>query len=248
MGELEGRVAIVTGAGSGMGRAISVELSTRGATIAALDVQVEAAERTVEQLGGGAHVAVHVDVTRSHDVDEAVAYVKAVCGGVDLLCNAAGIADQGRPTHELSDDDWHRILDVDLHGPFYLCRACVPAMLERGGGAIVNISSAAGVIAVAGGAAYTAAKHGLLGLTKRLAAEYGPMGIHVNAVCPGFVATEMNEPFRDMPSLAATVMNTPAGRWAQPQELAKLVAYLLGPDASYLMGACVLADGGWTIV
>jgi NAD(P)-dependent dehydrogenase (short-subunit alcohol dehydrogenase family) len=247
--QFEGKIAMVTGAGSGMGRATALELAARGATIVALDIRREGAEQTVDALmpSETPHQIAVVDVTSPDAVRAEVASVCDELGGIDLLCNAAGIADDGSRCHEVTDEQWHRVLAVDLYGPFHVCRAVLPSMVERGGGAIVNIASAAGLFAMGGGCAYTAAKHGLVGLTKRLAVEYGRQGVRVNAVCPGFIATEMNEALRDLPVVRQMVEGSPAGRWADPSEVAKLIVYLLSDDARYVMGAAVAIDGGWTV-
>lgn len=231
-----------------MGRAVAEELATRGARVALLDFREDAALDALGALPGGAarHVAVTADVTSPEQVQQAVEAVVAAFGGVDLVCNAAGVPDDATPCHEMPVEQWHQVLSVDLTGPFLVTRAVLPSMLARGGGAIVNIASMAALVAGGGGVAYTAAKHGLLGLTKRLALEYGPRGIRVNAVCPGYIRTSMNEPWRE--ALRDTVGATPAGRWAEPEEVARLIAYLLGDDAGYVMGAAVTIDGGTTVM
>ena len=246
MSEFEGRVAVVTGGASGMGAAIARELASRGARVAVLDVQDAAARAVVQKLPGGTdvHLAVMVDVASPDEVARAVETVTGRFGGIDLLCNAAGMPDDATPCHEMTLEQWHRVLAIDLTGPFLVTRAVLPSMLARGQGAIVNIASIAGLVASGGGVAYTAAKHGLLGLTKRLAAEYGPLGIHVNAVCPGYIRTPMNLPYREM--LAETIAATPAGRWAEPEEVAALVVHLLSDESRDIMGAAVTIDGGTT--
>ncbi|MEU6379427.1 SDR family NAD(P)-dependent oxidoreductase [Streptomyces sp. NPDC046909] len=246
MGEFEGKAALVTGAGSGIGQAVAEELARRGARVAALDVRTDAAQETAAGLPGGTerHLALTADVTSVDEVDRAVNAAVDALGGVDMLANVAGIPDDAALCHLMSPDQWQRVLSVDLTGPFLAARAVLPSMLERGAGAIVNVSSLAGLVASAGGVAYTAAKHGVLGLTKRLAVEYGPLGIRANAVCPGYIATPMNLPYREM--VKEAVEATPAGRWAEPEEVARLVAYLLGPDAGYVLGAAFSIDGGAT--
>ena len=247
MSEFEGRVAIVTGGASGMGKAVAVELAARGARVAVLDNDRGLLERAKGDLDCPAdqrHIALCADVTRPHEVREAIAAVIADAGGVDLLCNAAGIPDDATPCHEMSLEQWQSVIAVDLTGPFLVSKEAIPSMISRGGGAIVNIASIAGLVASGGGVAYTAAKHGLVGLTKRMAAEYGPQGIHVNAVCPGYIATPMNLPYREM--LEEVIAATPAGRWAEAEEVARLVVHLMGRDARYVMGAAIPIDGGAT--
>lgn len=230
-----------------MGRAIAVELAARGARVAVLDIREDAARDVLEELDGGTghHIAVTADVTSPAEVSQAIDTVIGALGGVDLLCNVAGVPDDATPCHEMSLAQWHQVLSIDLTGPFLVSRAVLPSMLARGGGAIVNVASIAGLVASGGGVAYTAAKHGLLGLTKRLAVEYGPRGIRANAICPGYITTPMNLQYREM--LKDTVEATPAGRWAEPDEVARLVAFLLG-DSGYILGATVAIDGGATVI
>lgn len=247
MNEFEGRVAIVTGGASGMGKAVAAELAARGARVAVLDNDrglLDHAQGGLDCSAGQRHMALCADVTRPNEVRDAIAAVVADAGGVDLLCNSAGIPDDATPCHEMSLEQWQAVMAVDLTGPFLVSKEVLPSMISRGGGAIVNIASMAGLVASAGGVAYTAAKHGLVGLTKRMAAEYGPQGIQVNAVCPGYIATPMNLPYREM--LKDVIAATPARRWAEPEEVARLVVHLMGRDARYVMGAAIPIDGGAT--
>jgi len=248
MAEFEGRTVIVTGGASGMGEAVARDLAAKGAHVAILDIREASARRVVKSFPGSSerHLALQVDVTSPDAVARAVEDVVDRFGGVDLLCNSAGIPDDATVCHDMSLEQWYQVLAVDLTGPFLLARAVLPTMVAQGRGAIVNIASMAGVVASGGGVAYTAAKHGLVGLTKRLAVEYGPLGIHVNAVCPGYIRTPMNLPYRDM--LMDTVAATPAGRWAEPEEVAALVAHLFSDQARYIMGATIMIDGGSTVV
>ncbi len=245
MTDFTGRVALVTGGGSGVGRATAAELAERGAQVAVLDIDAAAAAATVDLLGPD-HLAIRADVVSAAETGAAVADVVKAAGSISLLVNAAGIPDDLTPCHELAPEQWHRVLATDLTGPFLVSRAVLASMLPLGRGAIVNVASMAGVSAGAGGIAYTAAKHGLIGLTKRMAVDYGPRGIQVNAVLPGYVATPMGLPYGDY--LAGAIAATPAGRWCQPEEVAKLIAYLLSDDAIYIHGAAYLIDGGATLV
>ncbi len=172
-------------------------------------------------------------------------------GGIDVLCNNAGVLDGYAPADETSVELWQQVLAVNLTGPFLLARRLAPQMAQRGGGAIVNTASISSFVAGGGGAAYTASKHGLLGLTRQLAFDYGRKGVRVNAICPGAVATEMTASLRT-PTEAnahvdAQIAATPAGRWAQPEEIAELALYLASEQASFLHGTPVLIDGGWTL-
>jgi NAD(P)-dependent dehydrogenase (short-subunit alcohol dehydrogenase family) len=240
-----GRVAVVTGGGSGIGRATAAELAARGARVAVIDIDPAAAAATAELLGPG-HLGVRADVASAEETAVAVAEVVEAAGPISILVNAAGIPDDVTPCHELALEQWHQVLATDLTGPFLVSRAVLASMLPLGRGAIVNVASMAGVSAGAGGVAYTAAKHGLVGLTKRMAVDYGPRGIQVNAILPGYVATPMALPYGDY--LAETIAATPAGRWCQPEEVAQLIVFLLSDEASYIQGAAYLIDGGATLV
>lgn len=246
----EGRTAFVTGAGSGMGRAMARAFAREGAQVVAVDVRGDAARETVADVAGGSF-ALALDVTDPAAVEVAVADAVERTGGIDVLCNNAGVLDGYTPAGETSVELWQQVLSVNLTGPFLLARLLAPHMAARGGGAIVNTASVSSFVAGGGGAAYTASKHGLLGLTRQLAFDYGRKGVRVNAICPGAVATEMTASLR-VPSEAnahvdAQIAATPAGRWAEPEEIAELALYLASEQASFLHGTPVLIDGGWTL-
>lgn len=246
----EGRVAVVTGAGSGMGAAMAQGFHDEGASVVAVDVDGAALERTLDALGRhGRARAVELDVTDRNAVAGLAADLAA--DGVDILCNNAGILDDYVPAHETSWELWSRVLAVNLSGPFLMSSAFVPVMLERGRGAIVNTASIAGFVAGGGGAAYTTSKHGLIGLTRQLAFDYGRRGIRANAICPGAIATGMTVELRT-PELGnehvnAAIASTPAGRWGTPEEVAALALFLASDEASFIHGVPVLVDGGWTL-
>lgn len=247
----EGRAAFVTGAGSGMGRAMARAFRREGARVVAVDVRGDAAQETISGGEDDGSFALTLDVTDPAAVERAVDEAVARTGGIDVLCNNAGVLDGYAPAHETSVELWQRVLSVNLTGPFLLARRLAPLMAERGGGAIVNTASVSSFVAGGGGAAYTASKHGLLGLTRQLAFDYGRRGVRVNAICPGAVATEMTASLR-VPSEAnahvdAQIAGTPAGRWAEPEEIAELALYLASEQASFLHGTPVLIDGGWTL-
>jgi NAD(P)-dependent dehydrogenase (short-subunit alcohol dehydrogenase family) len=247
-----GRTVIVTGAGSGMGAAMIRGFHAEGAAVVAVDIDRAAVEATVAGLGGEPDRAraVTLDVT-DRDAVAAFAADAADRGRIDVLCNNAGILDDYVPAHETSWELWTRVLAVNLTGPFLMSRAVLPAMLDQGKGAIVNTASIAGFVAGGGGAAYTSSKHGLLGLTRQLAFDYGRRGIRANAICPGAVATGMTVELRT-PELGnehvnAAIAGTPAGRWGEPEEIAALALFLASDEASFIHGTPVLADGGWTL-
>ncbi|MCW2597010.1 MAG: short-chain dehydrogenase/reductase [Jatrophihabitans sp.] len=252
MAKLDDRVAIVTGAGSGMGRAIVLELVEHGAKVVALDIKPEEAEKTIGMLpDAGRGRAFGADVASSEQVAAAVAFAVSEFGGVDIVCNNAGILDDYAACVETNDELWQRILGVNLTGPFLMCREAIPRMLAKGKGAIVNTASISAFIAGGGGAAYTASKHGVLGLTRQLAFEYGNKGVRVNAICPGAVQTGMTsylltEEGRN-PHVDAAIAGTPAGRWGRPEEIARLVSYLVSDDADFIHGAAYAIDGGWML-
>ena len=250
-GKLAGRTAIITGAGSGMGRAIAMRFAAEGATVAALDRDLASAEATVQALvaAGGAGLAVAVDVSSSASVSSAVEKSIAELGGLDILANIAGILDGYAPILETSEELWDHIINVDLKGTFLMTKAALPSMLN-GGGVVVNMASIAGLVARGGGIAYTSAKHGVIGFTKQMAADYGLQGIRVNAICPGAVETAMTKAILEAGDAAVmqTINSVPAGRHAQPEEIANLALFLASDESSFVHGAAYVIDGGWTVV
>ncbi len=243
------RVVIITGAGSGMGRAMVAEFVSRGARVAALDINVERAAETVAKLAKPSMAyPLLVDVSDPESVQRGVLSIMERWGRIDLLCNNAGILDEHAPAHEVSLDVWNRVIAVNLTGPFLMARAVIPQMLKQGKGAIINTSSTSGFSAAGGGSAYTASKHGVIGLTRQLCFEYGAKGIRVNAICPGATATPLAMPEHTTthsPDVEAAIRKTPAGRWCRPEEIAKLAAFLGGDDADFVHGSAYVMDGGW---
>jgi NAD(P)-dependent dehydrogenase (short-subunit alcohol dehydrogenase family) len=245
-----GRTVLVTGGGAGIGRAMVDAFHAEGARVLAVDVQLDRAEETVARLGGGDRLAAHqVDVADPASVARLAAAVAASGDVVDVLCNNAGIFDDYRQAHDASPEEWARVLAVNATGPFLLSASFAPGMLERGSGAIINTASIASVVAGAGGVAYTTSKHAVLGLTRQLAFDYGSRGVRVNAICPGVVATHMSAAAQDggNPHIDRMIPMTPAGRWARPEEIARVAVFLASDDASFMHGNAVMADGGWTL-
>lgn len=246
--ETERRVALVTGAAQGIGRRTAVELASRGYEIALNDVQpVDAVEAEIRTAGGNGYPA-PADVSDEASLVRMVGEVIDACGHVDVLVNNAGISFQRR-AEEMTTDAWRRILEVNLTGPFVLCREVGRHMLARGAGSIVNVASIAGLYAVADRVAYNASKHGLVGLTRTLAAEWGGRGVRVNAVCPGWVKTEMDA--RDQATAGYSdediERRVPMGRFASPGDIAQAIAFLADPRLSgFVNGHCLTVDGGWT--
>jgi 3-oxoacyl-[acyl-carrier protein] reductase len=243
------KVVVVTGAGSGMGKSMVQEFTAAGARVAALDINDTKAKEVVAGLDAPERaVAVAVDVASEESVTAAVAQVMDWAGRVDVLCNNAGIVDSFRPAHEISIDEWNRNIAVNLTGPFLMARAVIPDMLSRAKGVIINTASIASFSAAGGGTAYTAAKHGVLGLTRQLTFDYGKRGIRVNAICPGATLTGLTMPeggSDTLPDSETEIMRTPAQRWCQPVEIARLALYLASDDADFIHGAAMVIDGGW---
>lgn len=251
-GKLAGRTAIVTGAGSGMGRAIAIRFAAEGAKVAALDLDLAAAQATARNItdAGGTANGIQVDVSNSASVTAAIETSVSLLGRIDVLANIAGILDGYAPILDTSEELWDRILGVDLKGVFLVTKAALPTMLKGGGGAIVNMASIAGFVARGGGVAYTSAKHGVVGLTKQMAADYGLQGVRVNAICPGAVETAMTKQILEEGEAAviASINAVPAGRHAQPEEIASLALFLANDESAFIHGAAYVIDGGWTIV
>ncbi|NYJ15416.1 NAD(P)-dependent dehydrogenase (short-subunit alcohol dehydrogenase family) [Rhizobium leguminosarum] len=248
MKDYENKVVIITGAGSGMGRAMVEEFVSRGARVAAMDINLERAKETVDRLSDPSMAfALQVDVSDQDSAKRGVDAVIARWGRVDLLCNNAGILDGHATAHEVSLAEWNRVLAVNLTGPFLMARAVIPQMLSQGKGAIINTSSTSGFSAAGGGSAYTASKHGVIGLTRQLTFEYGARGIRVNSICPGATATPLALPEHNAasPDMDLAISKVPARRWCQPQEIAKLAAFLGSDDADYVHGSDYVMDGGW---
>jgi NAD(P)-dependent dehydrogenase (short-subunit alcohol dehydrogenase family) len=239
-------VVIVTGSGSGMGRAAARIFADEGATVAVNDLKPEVVDEVVAELeaAGGKAVALAGDISDRTFVEDATASLVAAHGKIDVLVNNAGIASHGDAE---TYDSWDRIIDVDLSGPYHLARAVArQSMIPRRHGAIVNVASLAGLVANPFDVAYIAAKHGLVGLTKALAIEWARYNVRVNCVCPGstrtgiFAAVEERDPEK----FVLRGEKTPLGRWAEPREQATAMAFLASQDASYITGMIMPVDGG----
>jgi 3-oxoacyl-[acyl-carrier protein] reductase len=244
-------VVLITGAGSGMGRAMAVAFAALGRRVVAVDIDATSAAATVDQLGGSGSsaAAVTADVADPHDVARMIAAATSAFGRIDVVCNNAGVLDAMRSALDTTDEQWARVLAVNLTSVFLVSRAAIPVMLEHGGGVIVNTASIAGLVSGAGGAAYTASKHGVVGLTRQLAFDHGPDGIRVNAICPGAVDTAMTRGLEMPPNFVAPPrrLRMAARRMAQPEEIAKLAVYLASDEASFIHGSTFTIDGGWTM-
>lgn len=248
----EGKVALVTGGGSGIGAAISKELAAQGVKVVVTDIKLEAAQATVDEItkAGGEAAAFEGNTAVADDSRKAVEFAVSTFGGLNYAVNNAGIGGKQAPTGEIDLDDWDRVIDINLNGVLYGMRYQIPAMLEAGAGesSIVNMASIHGTVAAIGNAAYTAAKHGVVGVTKNAAAEYGPQGLRINAVGPGYIETPLVKSGLSKEAYDALAGKHPLGRLGQPEEIAKVVRFLLSDDASFVTGAYYLIDGGYTTV
>ena len=246
-GMVEGKVALVTGAGSGIGRAAALVFAREGASVLVADRDADGGKETVELVGaaGGTADFHQVDVTDDAQVRDMVAAAVARFGGLDSAHNNAGITQAPTPLHEITDDAWNTMIAVDLTSVFLCLRHEARYMLEHGGGAIVNTSSGAGIIGYPGLAPYVSAKHGVLGLTKTAALEYAKSGIRVNAICPGSTDTPMMRGFiNGDPAIEAAMKATvPTGELGRPEQLAEAVVWMCSDRASWVSGESMLVDG-----
>jgi NAD(P)-dependent dehydrogenase (short-subunit alcohol dehydrogenase family) len=249
MNGIDGTTAIVTGASSGIGRAAALRFAAEGASVVAADVDVEGGEETVAMIeeAGGEATFVETDVSDWAEVQAMVETAVDTYGGLDFAFNNAGIEGAN---HSLSDqpmDNWDRVIDINLKGVFHAMKAEIPALLEHGGGSIVNTSSIAGKVGFPEISPYVATKHGVIGLTKTAALEYSGEGIRVNAICPGVIDTPMVERASgNNEAVEGAIAATPLGRLGEPAEIGDAAVWLCSDDASFVTGETMVIDGGFT--
>jgi NAD(P)-dependent dehydrogenase (short-subunit alcohol dehydrogenase family) len=249
--DFDGKTVVVTGAGSGIGQETAVEFGDAGANVVLADVDTEGGEETAATINGdtdGTATFVEVDVTDDDDVEQMVETATEEYGGLDVAFNNAGIGGTFDETHEISEESWQAIIDVNLSGIWRCLRTEIPAMHESGGGAIVNTASILGQVGEAGTPAYTAAKHGVVGLTKVAALEQATEDIRVNAVCPGYIETQMLDDAgvtTDEQMRAETEALHPMQRLGNVDEIADAVLWLASDGASFATGETLAVDGGY---
>jgi NAD(P)-dependent dehydrogenase (short-subunit alcohol dehydrogenase family) len=262
MPELIGGAALVTGGGSGIGRAIATALAAEGTAVGIVDLLPAGAKETVEAIAqnGGKATFVQADVSRWEEVDRAVTAVVSALGPLGVVVNAAGILDGYLPVEETEPALWERVLAINLSGTFFVCRRALPELLAAGQGRIINLASAAGLVGDGGGVAYIVSKHGVVGLTRQMGVKYAARGLTVNAICPGPIGTELRAHSMEIlgpgapqmgsvglsanPELIKTIV--PVGRRGTVEEVAACACFLASQGAAYVTGQTLVVDGGWT--
>jgi 3-oxoacyl-[acyl-carrier protein] reductase len=248
-GKLDGKVALITGAGSGIGAASARLFAAEGAQVAVVDLDRPGAEEVAAAIreAGGSAIAIPTDVAEAPAVEAMAARALEELGRVDVLMSNAGVLDDYLPAADTPYEVWDRVLGVNLKAMYLTAKALIPQMLKNGGGAIVNVASTAALNGGNGGAAYTTSKHGIIGFTRQLCFDYARQGIRANTLCPGAVETGMTrEIFAEASAeVMKAVESAPIGRWAQPEELAAAALFLASEDASFVNGAVYVVDGGF---
>ncbi|EOL46487.1 3-oxoacyl-ACP reductase [Enterococcus caccae] len=247
--EYQGKTIFVTGAASGIGQAQAISFVKQGANVLGMDLDQMGLSQTAEHVktASGKFIACTGDVTKEDQISIAVKKANESFGTIQILLNTAGILDDYTPTLETTEALWDRVLGINLKGTFLITNQILPQMIAQKQGVIINMASIAGMVAGGGGAAYTASKHAIIGYTKQLDHDYIRKGIRANAIAPGAIQTPMNAAdFAGDGTMAKWVANeTPAGRWAKPEEVASLTLFLASEQADYIHGTVMTIDGGW---
>ncbi len=249
--KLQNKVAVVPGAGSGMGKAIATIFAQEGAKVIAADINLETVKAVVANIvsNGGVATAVAANVTKEQDIQNMIDVAVSAYGTLDILVNNAGIMDNFVPAGEVTDELWEKVFAVNVTGPMRAIRKGLPILLKKGSGVIINIASAGGLLGSRAGASYTASKHAVVGLTKNVGFQYAKLGIRCNAIAPGAVNTNIGTTIYDpskfgMERAMAGINLNP--RVGEPEEIAKVALFLASDDSSFINGAIITADAGWT--
>lgn len=248
MADLDGKVAVITGAASGIGESCALAYAREGARVVVSDIDQERGEETAHRIEkeGGAAAFLRADVSRPEDCEALAAVALDRYGRLDVACNNAGVGGAQALTADYPLDAWRQVIEINLSGPFYCMKYQIPAMLRNGGGAIVNMASILGRVGFAGAPAYVASKHGLVGLTRNTALEYAAQGIRVNAVGPAFISTPLIAEMESDPTINQQLVSLhPMGRLGRPEEVAELAVFLCSERASFITGAYYAVDGGY---
>ncbi|MBC6110881.1 SDR family NAD(P)-dependent oxidoreductase [Pedobacter fastidiosus] len=250
MSILENKVALVSGAGSGIGRAIAITYAKEGAKVVVADINEEHAIETVNLIkkDGGNAIAVKADSSKAEENKRLIEEVVKQYGRLDIACNNAGIAGPAKPTGDYEPEEWDRVIGLNLNGVFYACKYELLQMEKNGGGSIINIASIHGQVAAPNSPAYTASKHAVVGLTKNIAVEYAQKNIRCNAVGPGYIETPLLTANLNGEALKAIAAKSAVNRLGTVQEIADLVAFLSSDKSSFTTGSYIIADGGYTAV
>lgn len=247
----QNKVAVVTGSTKGIGKATALLLAAEGAKVVVVGTTEEAGRAVVDEItaAGGAAFFQKTDVTSAAELDALVCAALDQYGKIDILVNNAGIGGSLANMDQITDAEWDKVLATNLTAPFQMLKRVIPVMEKAGGGTVVNVASMASTGAGRGGIAYTTAKHGFLGLTRQVSLDHGHNGIRINAVLPGPIDTQMIARVLAIPQhpLNMKIKMSPSGRPGQPEEVAKAIAFLASDDASFIHGACLAVDGGYTI-